>query len=294
MITINHDCEGPLPGGFFSKLLIVLDWIHNSIYQKEKVKVNWTCLDKLDHNIWDYLFEDPQLDNDETNRTISLFHYRFYHSEYVYSNISDAIPCYHEYGGKFWNNPKIILSEKFQNIRDEYNKSWGKIKLKENVTNNLNQYLDKFGNKTLGVTVRIPLHYTFNKPEGDPISTKMSDEDYYLTIVNEIQEEFEIGGYDKIFVACDIQHFIDLMVNKFGEDKIIFTKYNRIQNLNGDWIGKNLPLKDEYFLILSDALLLSKCNLLMGGSSNIFLGTLFINNKINFKVFNALKETYGC
>ena len=122
----------------------------------------------------------------------------------------------------------------------------------------------------------------------------MSDEDYYLTIVNEIQEEFEIGGYDKIFVACDIQHFIDLMVNKFGEDKIIFTKYNRIQNLNGDWVGKNLPLKDEYFLILSDALLLSKCNLLMGGSSNIFLGTLFINNKINFKVFNALKETYGC
>ena len=73
MITINHDCEGPLPGGFFSKLLIVLDWIHNSIYQKEKVKVNWTCLDKLDHNIWDYLFEDPQLDNDETKQDKRLY-----------------------------------------------------------------------------------------------------------------------------------------------------------------------------------------------------------------------------
>ena len=59
-------------------------------------------------------------------------------------------------------------------------------------------------------------------------------------------------------------------------------------------VEKGLTFKEEYFLILSDALLLSKCDLIMGGSSNIFLGTLFINNQLKFKIFNILKETYGC
>jgi hypothetical protein len=294
MIVIDHDCRGLLPGGFFSKFLVVLDWVHNSIYQNEKVTVNWTCLNKLDHNIWDYLFEEPQLENDETDRTINLYHYRFYHYKYAYSKINEIMPYYHNYNGKFWNTPSLFQDDNFQNVRDEYNKAWNKIKVKENVSNNLNQYLEEFGNRTLGVTVRIPLHYTYNKPEGEAISRRMTPEDYYDRISNEIQEEFESGEYDKIFVACDIQYFIDLMINKFGEDKIIFTKYNRIQKLNEDWIGKNLPFKDEYFLILTDALLLSKCNLVMGGSSNIFLGVLFMNNKLNFKIFNILKETYGC
>lgn len=84
------------------------------------------------------------------------------------------------------------------------------------------------------------------------------------------------------------------MIEKFGRDKIIFTDYKRVSGLDQDWVEKKLSFRDEYFLILSDALLLSKCDLIMGGSSNIFLGTLFINNHIQFKIFNILKEVYGC
>ena len=84
------------------------------------------------------------------------------------------------------------------------------------------------------------------------------------------------------------------MISRFGEDKIIFTNYNRVTGLDQDWVEKKLSFKDEYFLILSDALLLSKCDLIMGGSSNIFLGTLFMNNHVKFKIFNILNEVYGC
>jgi hypothetical protein len=295
MLIIDHDCEGSLPGGFFSKFLIVLDWIHNSIYQNEKVFVNWNCLGKLDHNIWDYLFEEPQLDYDETNRTINLFHYRFYHGEYVYHKIHEILPKYHDYGGKFWNNPKIFTDENFQTLRDEYNKAWSKIIVKEHVNENIQKYLNSFGNKTLGVTVRIPLHYTYNQPEDeDSISKRMSPEHYYEQIYQEIKNEFDSNEYDKILVACDVDYFIKLMVEKFGEEKIIFTNYKRVNGLDQDWVEKGLTFKEEYFLILSDALLLSKCDLIMGGSSNIFLGTLFINNQLKFKIFNILKETYGC
>lgn len=293
MIKIENDCGGYLPGGFFSKLLIVLDWVHNSIYQKEKVYVDWTCRGNLGYNLWDTLFYQPNL-NDDINRNVTLYHYRFYHHNYAYPRIGDIIPNYRQYEGKFWNNPNIFLDQNFQILRDEYNRAWNKINIKSHVIENLNKYLIDFGKKTLGVSVRIPLHYTYNRPEGDPISKKMSPESYYDQICQEIEDEFDNNDYDKIFVACDVEYFINLMIEKFGRDKIIFTDYKRVSGLDQDWVEKKLSFRDEYFLILSDALLLSKCDLIMGGSSNIFLGTLFINNHIQFKIFNILKEVYGC
>jgi hypothetical protein len=293
MIKIENDCGGYLPGGFFSKFLIVLDWVHNSIYEKEKVYVDWTCRGNLDHNLWDTLFEQPSLSEDK-DRVSILYHYRFYHSDYAYSKIHEILPMYNEYNGKFWNNPKVFIDNNFQLLRDEYNKSWNKISVKKHVNENIQKYLNNFGNKTLGVTVRIPLHYTYNQPEGEAISRRMSPESYYDQIYQEIKSEFENGGYDKIFVACDVDYFIKLMVDRFGEDKIIFTEYKRVNGLDQDWVEKKLTFKEEYFLILSDVLLLSKCDLIMGGSSNIFLGSLFINNHVKFKIFNLLNEVYGC
>lgn len=294
MIRVENDCDGILPGGFFSKLLIVLDWVHNSIYEKEKVYIDWTCRNKLNHNLWDDIFHQPSLNEDITNRNVTLYHYRFFHSSYTYSKINDVIPLYEQYHGKFWNDPKIFSEQDFQSIRNEYNSAWNKIKIKNHVTDNVDNYHSQFGKKTLGVTVRIPLHYTYNRPEGDAISKRMTPEDYYNLIYQEIKEEFEGGEYDKIFVACDVEYFINLMVERFGEDKVIFIQYERVKGLDKDWVEKKLSFKDEYFLILTDALLLSKCNLIMGGSSNIFLGTLFINNQLKFKIFKLLKEVYGC
>lgn len=293
MIKIENDCAGYLPGGFFSKFLIVLDWIHNSIYQKEKVNVDWSCRGNLEYNLWETLFYQPDLCED-LDRSVVLYHYRYYHSNYAYPSIDAILPNYNHYGGKFWNNPSIFSDPNFQIIRNEYNKAWNKIKVKDHVNENITKYLNSFGKKTLGVTVRIPLHYTYKRPEGEAISKRMSPEFYYDQIYQEIKKEFEENNYDKIFVACDVEYFINLMNDKFGQDKIIFTDYKRVSGLDQDWVEKKLTFKDEYFLILSDALLLSKCDLIMGGSSNIFLGTLFMNNHAQFKIFNILSDVYGC
>lgn len=294
MIKIENECHGSLPGGFFSKFLIVLDWVHNSIYQKEKVFVDWSCRGNLDYNLWETLFEQPLLNEDITERNITLFHYRFYHQEHIYKKINEIIPIFKNYNGKFWNNPIIFNDTDFQNVRNEFNKAWKKIKIKSHVINDVNYYLEKFGKKTLGVTVRIPLHYTYEKPEGNAISKTISPHTYYDLIYEEIKNEFENGNYDKIFIACDVEYFINLMINKFGKEKLVFTEYDRVKGLDNDWVEKKLSLKDEYFLILRDALLLTECNLILGGSSNIFIGSLFMNNNVNFKIFKLLKDVYGC
>lgn len=294
MIIIENDCRGYLPGGFFSKFLIVLDWIHNSIYNEENIYVDWSCMNTLDHNLWDLFFEQPNMEFVDNKDIKKLFHYRFYHNNYVYSDVDTIMPYYKNHNGHFWSKPEIFKEEYFQNIRNEYNKAYQKIQIKQTINDNVSKYLSKFGKKNLGVTVRIPLHYTYNMPEGEPISNRISPEEYYKTILNEIDEEFKRDNYDKIFVACDVKYFIDLMVSKFGEEKILFTDYKRVESLNSDWVAKKLTLKEEYFLILTDSLLLSKCDYIMGGSSNIFIGTLFINNSVDFKVFDTLKTVYGC
>lgn len=294
MITIVNDCQGTLPGGFFSKLLVVLDWVHNSIYNKEKVFVDWSCKKNLPYNLWDFFFEQPSLEEDNTNRDIIIDHYRYAQRSEVNINLREIFPNYNKYNGKFVNQANLFFDKDFDSVRNEYNKAWELIKIKEPILNKLSSYDDYFKSKILGVTVRIPLHYTYDIPEGVPLSSKLTPIDYYNKISEEIINEFRINNYEKIFIACDIQYFIDLMISKLGEDKLLYTKYDRVKNLNGDWIEKKLSFKDEYELILMDSLLLSKCSYIMGGSSNIFCGVLFMNNKLKFKVFDTLKDLYGC
>ena len=54
MIEIKNNCHGSLPPGFFSNFMVVLDWLHNSYYNREKIFVNWSC--KSNENLWDVFF----------------------------------------------------------------------------------------------------------------------------------------------------------------------------------------------------------------------------------------------
>lgn len=294
MITITNNCNSSLPPGFFSNFLVVLDWIHNSIYTEEKIFVDWRCNGKLQENLWESFFEQPNFLNDKTNRNLSINHYRFMNKKFIHEKINDVLPLFEKYGGCFWGKFELFNEGSFKTIRDEYNKAWNLIKIKDNIKTDFEKYYKNFEGKILGVTVRIPLHYTFDRPEGNPLSNVVRPEEYYNLISEEIIEEFQKNNYDKIFICCDVKFFIDLMIKKLGDSKLIYTNYNRVSNLNGDWNEKKLPLKDEYKNIIIDSLLLSKCDYLMGGTSNIFLGTLFINNSVDFKIFNVLKNLYGC
>lgn len=294
MITIEHECKGHLPGGFFSKFLIVLDWVHNSIYKKEKVYVDWTCEKTLDYNLWDFFFEQPNLEIDETNRTETLKHYRYEHRNLVYENIDQILPMFSAENGKLVNKIHLFERQDYQSIRDEFHKAWKLIKIKSHVIDSIKHLSDKITERTLGVTVRIPKHYSFGVPEGPPLSTRILPEKYYKLIITELFHKMQSGNYDNIFIACDVQYFIDLAISVFGSDKVIYTNYPRLKTLNEDWVEKKLPLQQEYSFILRDGILLSKCNNIIGGSSNIFTAALYMNNKSKFQFFDTLKGLYGC
>ncbi len=292
MIEINNNCNGGnIPVGFFANLLFTIDWVHNSLYNGEKIFVNWNC--NTSENLWNYFFEQPNFDiNNSYNLTINNFRV-LYDKKFTIDNINDIIKVYDKYNGWFCNNVNLFYDENFQNLRDEFNKAYNSLILNEKILSELETFKDEFNSNVLGVAVRIPSHYTFDRTEGVPTLSRISCENFYEKICDEIFEEFNNGKYEKIFVCCDIEYFLNLLKSKFGDGVLIYTKYDRIKTLDGDWVNKQLSFYEEYKMALIDCLLLSKSKYIIGGSSNIFLTSLIINNKIDFKIFNLLNNSYG-
>jgi hypothetical protein len=291
MININNNCNGQIPVGFFANFLITIDWIHNSLYNGEKIFINWTC--NSPENLWNHFFEQPNFGiNDFHSVTVNNFR-SLYDKKLTIDNINNVIKIYDKYNGWFYNNVNIFYDENFQNLRDEFNKSYNSLILNKKILSELETFENKFNSNVLGVAVRIPSHYTFDKTEGVPTLSRISAENFYEKICDEIFEKFNNEKYEKIFVCCDVEYFLNLLKNKFGDEKLIYTKYDRIKTLDGDWVDKRMSFYDEYRMALIDCLLLSKCKYVIGGSSNIFLTSLIINNKVNFKIFNLLSNSYG-
>lgn len=289
MIEISNNCIGSLPPGFFSNFLIVIDWIHNSIYNDEKIFVNWNC--GSNKNIWDEFFEQPSFSQDNQSY-LKVKNYRsHYEKKYTIQNIDKKLYTYSKYNGWFCNNVNVYYDEFFQNLRDEFSKAFQKIKIKQELLNQLPKF-NPF-DKILGVAVRIPDHYSLGNNDWEVVTSVISPKDFYSKLSEEVINEYYEGKYDKIFVACDVQYFIDLVKNKIGEENLIINDYKRLEFLNKDWTYKNLTLTEEYRLVLIDCLCLSKCSMILGGSSNIFLSSLFIEPNLNFKLFNLLEKCYG-
>jgi hypothetical protein len=290
MVEINNHCSGKIPPGFFSNFFIVLDWIHNSMYNQEKIFVNWNCGD-LD-NIWPTLFEQPKFDKNELSLKINNFRCQ-YDNKFTINNINEVLPVYNKYNGWFYNNVNFFYDENFQNFRDEFHKSFSTLEINKNIIEKVDEFTKNFDDDILGITVRIPSHYTLDKTDGIPLSNIFNVNDFYEKISEEVICEFNTKKYKKIFVCCDVQYFIDLLVEKVGSESVIYTNYNRIQSLDEDWVVKGLQLRDEYKLVLVDCLILSKCSYIIGGSSNIFLGSLIMNKNLEFGIFDFLKKSYG-
>lgn len=289
MIEIKNVCYHNPPGAF-SHIYTALDWIHNSLYTNEKIFINWNC--GFNGNLWDVFFEQPKF-NLEKNRHLVVKNTRS--KDDVFENINDVIPIYNKYNGYYANNVKVFQDDQFTSVRNEYNKAWSSITIKDEIKNYVENFTQKFKNsKVLGVAVRCPTHYFVNSIDSCIfLHNELDPNLFYQKIISEIEIEFIKNNYDKIFICCDVQPFIDLMISKFGKDVILYTEYDRVKDLNQDWFVKNAPIDEEYKMVILDSLILSNCNYLMGSSSNIFLITLFINNMVNFKLFEVLNNSYG-
>lgn len=291
MIVIKNNCSGSIPPGFFSNFFLVLDWLHNSMYTNQKTSVSWTTCTQ--ENLWDNLFESSEFGIEDKIELIVNNFRCLYDKTLTITEINEKIKIYNKYNGWFYNNVNIFFDSDFQSLRDELNKTFSQLTIKKEILQELEKYESEITPKTMGVAIRIPSHYTIDKTEGIPVNTILNPIDFYNKISEEILYKFQKGNFDKIFVCCDVDYFIELLKTKIDEEKLIFIKYQRVQNMDGDWVEKKLKLVDEYRLVLMDSLLLSKCSYIFGGSSNIFLGSLIINNKLGFEILECLNNYYG-
>lgn len=292
MIRIHNNCLGHLPPGCLSNLLVVIDWVHNSLYTKEKIFVNWSC--KSDINIWENFFNQPQIENESQGESLKdINHYRFMNNQYIAPDLLKIKSVFTKYDWEFFCKPELYFDEDFQYFRNNLNLAWEVITLKKLFSDKIDKIHTFFGKKTLGVAVRIPAHFATDELRNSDLSKKFDVENYYNFLFNDIKTEFTNSGYDKIFIACDVEYFVKKLKNYFGEETVVCQEYNRIKDWTRDWDVKNLPISSEYELALIDTILLSKCDFLIGGVSNIFMSSLIMNKNIKFKFFEILKNAYG-
>jgi len=169
--------------------------------------------------------------------------------------------------------------------REAFNKHWNKFKF----TNEFNQKVKEEekiieGKKVMCLMLRQSEHYvgvTEGYKWGGPNVLKHAIE----TVKSKIDE------YDAILLTTQVGPFLDKFIEIFG-DKCIYTERERFDS-DTDWKGgryAHTPMTDEEYEIeyqnaMLDVLLSSKTDLLIGGSSNMFLAALCMNPKVQFDVF---------
>jgi hypothetical protein len=169
--------------------------------------------------------------------------------------------------------------------RNAFNKQWNKFKFTEEF-DNLVKEEEKLieGKKVVSLMLRHSEHYV-NATKG----YKLGGPDVLKNAIQSIKDV--IDDYDAVLLTTLVQPFVDEFVKVFG-DKCIFTQRDRFP-IDIDWKGgrySHTPMSDdeyekEYQNAFLDVMLCSKTNLVIGGSSNMFLASLCMNPQIPFKIF---------
>lgn len=235
----------------------------------------------LDKNFYLEFFEQSEILNEK------------YPEEYLFTHLypSDIneikIPsCLSKYCGKgFYKElyqDLTVLSE----VRSLYNRSWLKFKLNKSFLKKINLEEKLLSNKTLCAMVRTSLHYDGygHRPQ------QMLE-----SIINDVKSKMD--SYDSILVTTQVQPFVDEFVKVFGDRCIVPERPKRLDG-DIDWIGVNQTMSHEDYLeeieyCLMDVILSSKCDHIIGSSSNMFLGALSMNPVVDFSLFSNLIHFNG-
>ena len=134
------------------------------------------------------------------------------------------------------------------------------------------------GSKILGVHIRAAFDKKGGKRKDVPV-------DKYMKI---IKEGLLSGNYDKIYIATDYQPLFEDIVKKFG-DKVIYSDCKRSHNgypvvcgckkISKKRVGGAIPGEEA----IIESILLSKCDHLVHGLSNLSASALYFNPKISYE-----------
>lgn len=190
-----------------------------------------------------------------------------------------------KYEGRGGLKDQYLDIENLTRTRNALNKQWNKFKFTEEfykiVKEEEKLIEDK---KVVCLMLRHSEHYI-----GATKGYKWGGPDVLKNAIQSIEEV--IDDYDAVLLTTLIQPFVDEFVKIFG-DKCIYAKRDRFP-IDIDWKGgrySHTPMSDEeyeaeYQNAFLDVILSSKTDLLIGGSSNMFLASLCMNPKIPFNIF---------
>lgn len=182
--------------------------------------------------------------------------WEYYFEPIRFGNKDGAIINHIDGAGRHWADDGFFQKVKYSEMIKKY------VKVRPHIQNKIDQFVARnFSNNYI-----IGIHYRGT----DKNSSVSFDE-----VKNKILEISKDKQNYKIFVATDVNAFINYMIKQFG-DKVSYT--NAIRSFNGDAIhhhasGWDVPVKNNRYTLgeeaVIDCYLLSKTNIMIKTESNL-------------------------
>lgn len=187
-------------------------------------------------------------------------------------NSMNVFFCDGDFNSYIWNK-YFIGTNLFRLLFEKY------IKINDNVQNIIEPYLPNMSGRILGVHFRgKEMNYAPEHPFGH---TKKQ----IFRYTDEILKKHRI---DKILIVTEDKDYLDAFVERY-HDKVFYTDSFCIAKINAYNI---YPRENHKYLlgleVLRDAILLSKCNVLLCGESNVSqVADLIGDNQITYLIDNG-------
>lgn len=110
-------------------------------------------------------------------------------------------------------------------------------------------------------------------------------------VIPEIESTLADQGQSdgRVFIATDVSEYVELCREHFG-DRLIVRDIPRVTHADEDWYRLQSTRLDLWRNVLIDALLLAKCDFVIGATSNVFTAVLILNPHSDFKIFDFALE----
>lgn len=146
--------------------------------------------------------------------------------------------------------------------------------MKEDLT--IIKELQQQGKRILAVFIRCTLHFV------------SYDVDKVFEEIKSVAKD-----YDYILPITQIGPFFNYAKTLFGDKCISFPRHYLAQNMDWTRPMSDVEFEDEFRSAIRDVYLASQCDFVLGGSSNMFLGALFWNPIVPYKIFDELVNKNG-
>jgi hypothetical protein len=244
----------------FPKKLLFEENIFLNIFKENKFLVK-------DHNLDDFLFT------------------HLYPSDI--KEFDEYVPeCLKVYRGRGFYSDQYENKEIIDQIRKCYYQGWKVFELTDELKKISIEEEKLISSNTLCVMLRTSLHYDGYGHNSEKI---LESAVWQVSSV--------IDDYDKVLITTQVQPFYNRFKQVFGNKCVSPERPKRLSS-DMDWIGVSDSMSDDDYIeelkyCLLDVILSSKCNHIIGSSSNMFLGALSMNPNIDYSLITDLSNFNG-